>query len=272
MEHYLLAPDCPYVAKDPWLFAYCEALDLAEVKIDALIVPVRDLLDTSTSRVLQERASLAEGEWRQRPPVDVRGGADGGAIYSLDVVDQARLLATGFYRLVHWATTREIPIYLVDFPRIVEDAEYLIQSLWPVLAEHCSRQMARNAFSQTADPRHVRIGPLPEPVPPSSLALNGERGVPTAQNLDRDAMSMLLGERDREVAALRCRLEELETARGRLTERLADANGRAEKVEVEAAEARARVDEVCAAYDGLLRTPSWRVTRPLRFVRSMWRQ
>src|SRR6516225_7327711 len=37
MEHYLLAPDCPYVAKDPWLFAYCEALDLAEVKIDALI-------------------------------------------------------------------------------------------------------------------------------------------------------------------------------------------------------------------------------------------
>src|ERR1700722_5674137 len=125
LETYLLDDDVPYVVKDPWLFTYCSEIDPADIAIDLLILPIRELMAAATSRILQERTSLAESDWRNRPLTDVRGLIPGGAIYSLDPTDQARILAVGFYQLIYWATTTEIPLLLLEFPRMVEDRDYL---------------------------------------------------------------------------------------------------------------------------------------------------
>ena len=42
LEHNLLDKHAPYVVKDPWLFTYCEGVDLGAVTVDALLVPVRE--------------------------------------------------------------------------------------------------------------------------------------------------------------------------------------------------------------------------------------
>jgi hypothetical protein len=129
LENDLLDEGAPYVVKDPWLFTYCDDVDPAKVVVEALIVPMRDLITAAKSRVLQERMAVAESLWRNRPVTDVRGAVDGGIIYSLDPVDQARILAVGFYRLIHWATRSGIPLFLLEFPRAIEDSGYLVDAL-----------------------------------------------------------------------------------------------------------------------------------------------
>jgi hypothetical protein len=146
--------DLPYVVKDPWLWTYCRSLDLERVGIDALLVPMRDLTDAAGSRVLQARAALAETPWVNR---GFSASGPGGVVYSLSVADQERILAVGFHELLHWAVSNDIPTVLLDFPRIVEDAEYLVSSLWPFLDGHVERDAALAAFQRTADPAAVRV-------------------------------------------------------------------------------------------------------------------
>jgi hypothetical protein len=147
----------PYVVKDPWLFTYCEQLDLGELRIDALIVPTRDLMQAAESRAYQERLALTEDLWFQGRDVQVSAKTAGGVVYSLDAVDQARLLAVGFYNLLRWVAAEELPLYLLDFPRLVDDRDYTLRKLWPWLGEHCSIEVARQAFAAASNPDAVRI-------------------------------------------------------------------------------------------------------------------
>ena len=142
LERNLLDGSAPYIVKDPWLFAYCDQIDPAQIEVEALLVPVRDLAATATSRILQERITMADSFWADLPASDVHGMVAGGAVYSLDPLDEARILAVGFHRLILWATARQIPLFLLEFPRIVKDGDYLIDTLWPWLGDHCEKDHA----------------------------------------------------------------------------------------------------------------------------------
>jgi hypothetical protein len=318
LEHYLLDPSAPYVVKDPLLFTYCDDIDPEAIAVDALIVPVRDLMDAATSRILQERTALAETSWRERAPVEVRGTVTGGAVYSLDPVDQARILAVGFHRLIYWATSREIPVYFLDFPRLVKDREYLVDCLWPLLSKHCTRDAAARAFDGVADPSQLRFGSESEQdgeqpsaqryVAPGALGL--ERDPTRAAELDRTALGILLSEREDDlrsahasVAALAAqheeawrqheeawrRLDTTERRRAELEGELQDVRRQHEEdSEAAAHRLQAAQDELHAArddlnalnhrlayvqseYDAMRSTLSWRLTRPVRALRGVFR-
>lgn len=115
-ERSLMADDLPFVVKDPWLFTYCHDVD-PDV-IEALVLPLRRLSDAAASRVRVERDAGATR--------DVWGWTNGGALLSLDITDQARLLAAGFYELLQWAVAADVPTVLLHYPRLVDDADYCI--------------------------------------------------------------------------------------------------------------------------------------------------
>ncbi|WP_431274071.1 hypothetical protein ACQ858_18625 [Variovorax ureilyticus] len=162
-------PDAPYVCKSPWLYEFVERL-LAdgEVIIDAVIVPMRSLVEASTSRVVNEmRARYAITAM----PDDCKqwaswGSTPGGVVYSLNPIDQARLLALGFHELLHVLIRRNIPVVLLDFPRFVEDHDYLYESLDSVLGHRVDRVSAQRAHERLAMPAKVRVG--------RELAANGD--------------------------------------------------------------------------------------------------
>lgn len=201
----ILDPDAelPYVVKDPWLWTYCQSLDLDRLTIDALLVPMRDLTGAAASRVLQERVALAETPWVDRA---VTGGATGGVIYSLSIADQARILAVGFHELLHWAVSNGIPTVLLDFPRIVEDREYLVSSLWPFLDGRLERDAALAAFDRLADSDAVRVRSQGGEIASGS---DGEAG------LDRAALAIRIGEVRAEVDETREQLGAVEAELGR---------------------------------------------------------
>lgn len=151
----------PYVVKDPWLFSYCEKLDLGMLQIDALILPMRGLMSAAESRVHQERMAPGDGWVGDESSVQLIANTPGGILYSLDVVDQARILGVGFYNLLHWAVVNELPVFLLSFPRMVEDPDYLLRVLWPWLRNHCTSEVAQKAFADTAAAGAVRIRPHP---------------------------------------------------------------------------------------------------------------
>jgi hypothetical protein len=153
--------DQPYVLKSPWLFEYVERLLAREdIRIDAVVISIRDIVEAATSRVtlsLRERfgdTSLPEEltlweTWATTP---------GGVVYSLNPLDQARLLAMGFHQLIHALVREDVPIVFLDFPRFVKDGEYLFERLRPVIGSSVTRETALDAHRKTARPELVRTG------------------------------------------------------------------------------------------------------------------
>ncbi len=210
-EHPLHAANLPYVVKDPALFKYCSSLDLSQIAIDALIVPIRDLDLAARSRVHQERIALLANRHTGALETQLAGITPGGILYSLDVVDQSRILAVGFHKLMHWAATHELPLYLLEFPRLVSDCDYTLHKLWPWLGEHCTEAEARSAFATTADVGAVRI----RRSRPSDGPIELGAGEPAVAELDRAALLELLEQKVDELTEAR---EEVANAKVRYQE------------------------------------------------------
>jgi hypothetical protein len=154
--------DLPYVIKSPWIGECLEQiLTDAQLKIDAFIVPVRDLVETATSRVvLEQRAIHEHNPWiaeRLDKSWETYGHTPGGVVYSLNPLDQARLLAVQFHRLVLKVSEAGIPLVFPVFPRIATDWEYLHQCLGRILPSHITPAMARSAHARVADAAKVRV-------------------------------------------------------------------------------------------------------------------
>jgi len=267
LEHNLLDEHSPYVVKDPWLFTYCEGVDLGAVTVDALLVPVRELMAAATSRILQERIAMAEGPLSGWPPSDVNGLVAAGAVYSLDPVDQARILAVGFHRLIHWATAERIPLFLLEFPRIVNDGGYLIETLWPWLSNHCDRERAEGAFAAVAEPLLVRVETIRQ-----ATSQNASLG--TAE-LDREAIRIVLEEHKALLTNANDQLAETREALLDTQARLGETEGRLAETETLLAHSDAVIAEcqmqlgaVIGEINALRATLSWRLTWPLRSLRG----
>lgn len=192
-----LDDDLPYVIKSPWAVEMIDdVLGHPQMQLDGVILPVRDIVEAASSRTVQElRAIHEQAPWMAdlSHTWEAWGHTDGGALYSLHPLDQARLLAMGFHRLVHRLIEAEVPMHLLAFPRFVEDADYLYRRLRPLLPSQVTLAQARRVHAQLADPAKVRVG--------VELAALGEApsfalGGPSLADLDRVALA-------REVARLR---------------------------------------------------------------------
>ena len=87
-------------------------------------------------------------EWAQTP---------GGIIYSLDAIDQERLLAVKFTRLVQALVKRDVRLIFLDFPRIVEDAEYLYYKLKDFIPASVDLRTAAETHTRVANKEGARV-------------------------------------------------------------------------------------------------------------------
>ncbi|NTX27580.1 hypothetical protein HT746_10640 [Burkholderia pyrrocinia] len=152
--------DLPYVIKTPWLYEFVdELLERDDIQVDAVIVPMRDLVEAATSRVVNElRARLG----REDIPGELTrwhtwGIVPGGAVYSLNPIDQARLLSMGFHQVIHACVKKRVPLIFLEFPRFITDGEYLYEQLRSIL-NGIDSSAAMHAHAKTARPDKVRVG------------------------------------------------------------------------------------------------------------------
>ena len=201
----------PHVFKTPWAYQIIEQL-LADPAIDleAVIIPMRDLVEAAASRsIIELQAIHAQTPWMARigRTWGDWGVTHGGVVFSLNPVDQARLLALGFHHLVNRLVLAEVPLIFVAFPRLVQDADYLFDKLRPLIPASITVEQTRRTHSRTADASLAKVG--------RELRRTGERkpepagstpAMPTLEELDNIALR-------RELVRLRDRLAEAEAAR-----------------------------------------------------------
>jgi len=160
----LLTPgaDLPYVIKTPWIVEFADhILKQDAVAIDALIIPVRDLAEAAASRTILERRAIHErAPWMAELDTshETWGWMPGGLLFSLNPLDQARVLATDFHRLIQRFVDADTPIVFLSFPRLIHDGDYLFSKLRPHLPAAISAEQALAAHRALADPAKVRVG------------------------------------------------------------------------------------------------------------------
>ena len=173
--------DLPYVVKSPWIGEYVEQILKEErFKIDAFIVPVRDLVEVATSRVvLEQRAIHQHNPWMADQldrSWETYGHTPGGLVYSLNPLDQARLLAVQFHQLVLKASEAGIPLVFPVFPRIAADWEYLHKSLLPILPPRLPRSWLAPPTPESRTRRRFGSRAKFSRIRPATSSTGGSRG------------------------------------------------------------------------------------------------
>jgi hypothetical protein len=153
----------PYVIKTPWLFEFIERfLSRDDIRVDVAVLPMRDLVEVASSRVtleMRERYSSLNdiGVLEECTKWETWGKTKGGVVYSLNPIDQARILATGFHQVIHAFAKRAVPMVFLDFARMIEDGEYLYDQLRPYLPESTTREAALALHQSLAAPELMHM-------------------------------------------------------------------------------------------------------------------
>lgn len=211
--------DLPYVLKSPWIGEYIEEiLRSRRIAMQALIVPMRDLVQAATSRSVLEHRSIHENHGWMSDYLDktweVFALTPGGVVYSLNPIDQARLLALSFHRLLLHAAEFEIPVLFPVFPKMVEDWEYLYRTLKPVLPFDVSPEAAREAHASVASASMVRVGSelsdgaKPETRAEPRASFRGDQ-YPSLAEVDNIALRRELRRLKEEMSVLRAKTDAL---------------------------------------------------------------
>ena len=248
----------PYVVKSPWIGEFVDQI-LREDKftIDAVLIPVRDLEDAASSRVILELQSIYEkSKWMlsMDRTWNEWGVTPGGIIYSLDPVDQERLLAVKFVRLVQSLVRANVKLVLLDFPRIVKDPVYLFSKLSDLLPTGIDVQLAIEAHKRVADDNKVRVSKEREAVSnPNERYLEGEplvrqslkerREVPLRQ-LDLIALRREIARQKREGLDLHSRENQVADLNQRLAEAQAQTASLRNQLGSQLAEAQAQMSSL----------------------------
>jgi len=207
---------------------------------------MRDIVEAACSRVtLELRSRLGHPALdEEHTRWETWGTTPGGMVYSLNPVDQARILAMGFHQVVHAFVKKQIPIVFLDFPRLVEDGEYLYQQLKPVFGNSVTREQAMDAHMRSARKDFVRVGAELEGRGGSASSPVVAIKFPSYSEIDRAALFRELknAKRDADLRGARCQeledaLRNLEFAStktvAQLDEALRDSGARCQELEEE---------------------------------------
>lgn len=267
--------DLPYVAKSPWLYEFVdEVLDREDIAIDGVIIPVRNLAEAASSRTILELQNIHRShQWMTAEKKTWENWAltPGGVLYSLNPLDEARLLAVGFHHLVERLANAGIPMYLLAFPRFTQDAEYFYTTLKGCLPPGVTFETVKAAHAKLVDPDKVRVtAEIAQPVGRGTL--KAPENYPPLEDLDNIALRRELvkvrselvkvgSEHRSTVAAYTTAVDDAAALRNQVQALEQELQAKIQEVEVRRAEALA-----------LQRSTSWRTTAPLRALAELVRK
>ena len=276
------------MVKSPFSYQFIrELLARPDIKLDGVLIPVRDLDEAVASRIILELrhryehliefASQVEETWRDW------GTVPGGVTYSLEPLDQARILAHSLHRIIEPLVDGEIPIHFLKFPKFTQDIEYLHRRLMPVLPDGISFAEFSARVAPVIDVRKVRTTcELSEAQRPAGRGhaaasmrpqLHDAAELPSFETLDHIALKRALRSVAGNLQSMTAERNELVAQHEALTtdrnDLLAQRNALAAdnaKLEARLADLAAEQKQALAGFDQFVNSTSWKLTRPMRTV------
>jgi hypothetical protein len=161
MELDVREPGAPYIVKSPWLCDYLdEVMRGGRIVIDHAIVPMRDLSAAAASR-RRVNGNAA--------PSVLPGQIPGGLWHTTRPEEQESVLTRQLYKLLMALAEHDIPVTLLQFPRLATDGEYLYGKLG-FLLNGMPHETFRRGFHSVSKPELIHD------FPPVLLAPGGGSG------------------------------------------------------------------------------------------------
>lgn len=152
LEHDIRQTDAPYVVKNPWFCDHAEeVVGRDDICIEHVFIPMRDLHAAAESRrhVTNTAVSAMTTFSRWRFKFFPKGIA-GGLWHTTQPDQQEDELLHQIYKLTLSLSKTAIPVTLLRYPLLANDAEYLYSKLRPILPEIDFADF-QEVFSQIAD-------------------------------------------------------------------------------------------------------------------------
>jgi len=123
LEQDIKKTNAPYIIKAPWFIDHIEEIFMREdIQIERIFIPMRDLYAAAESRRYVTRKSKEANEYT------------GGGLWDADKPhEQENVLMMKLYKLILDISNTEIPITLLQYPRLVKDSTYLYDKLKSIL-------------------------------------------------------------------------------------------------------------------------------------------
>ena len=159
LEHNFKKQDCPHIVKDPNFFQYAKESFLRnDVKITHVLIPIRDVYSAAESRrlvtkqALQKKSIFKRGLFLLGKKMRFVGGLS--QTFSLKKGAQENELLNQFYNLSLDLASSQSEVILIEFPKSVQEDNYLYQKLKPILKD-ISFEFFSEKFKQTIQPELV---------------------------------------------------------------------------------------------------------------------
>lgn len=200
----------------------------------------------------------------------------GGTVFSINPIDQGRLLAVGLHTLLERLVAADIPVVLLAFPRMATDWRYLFRKLRRFLPASVDVDAARSVHHRIADLAKVRVGAeLAAEQGAVGIVRHATPGQVAAIAVRREMASLRqrLSEREGVVADLSGQLAQFQAriVEGKMALQGGDEEKRTLVDALAASEAARQASEAHAAMvqatlETMRRSRSWRLTRPYRAI------
>jgi hypothetical protein len=146
----------PYIVKSTYFCDYVEdVVKREDIKLDHVFVPMRDLHSAAESRRFVTRKAVAKMPlWKRLKSRIKQPKVAGGLMHSRAKRKQENILMGQLYNLILALSEAQIPVTLLQFPKLVKDSAYLYEKLKPILGT-ISYSEFDSTFSQTVRPELV---------------------------------------------------------------------------------------------------------------------
>ncbi|MBZ9653568.1 hypothetical protein [Phyllobacterium lublinensis] len=264
-----------YVVKSPWLYEFIdEVLEREDITIDGVILPVRNLAEAASSRTILEMQNIHRNNtWMagEARTWETWALTPGGVIYSLNPLDEARLLAVGFHHLVERLANAGVPIYLLAFPRFSQDPEYFYSILKGCLPSAVTVEDVKAVHAKVVEPEKIRVtAEISQPV--DGQPLKSPEGYPALEELDnialRRELEKLRSEHNSTLAACSSATNDAQTTRSELVA----LQEQVQALQYEIASKYQEVEERRQQVEAFHQSTSWRAMAPLRTLAGFVRK
>ena len=153
LENDVRKESAPYIVKSPWFFEIAsEVVNRKDIILEHVFIPMRDLHSAAESRRQVTRDAVSRMTFFKRLKGKIKPPkVAGGLVYSRLPWKQEKILLVRFYELVLTLSEGQIPVTLLQYPKLVSDSAYLYEKLKPVLRT-ISREEFSLIFNQTVRP------------------------------------------------------------------------------------------------------------------------
>lgn len=156
LENDVRKEGAPYIVKSPWFCDYaCEVVKREDIVLEHVLIPMRELHAAVESRKHVTKTAVSKMPFFKRLKHTIKTPKlRGGFVHTRRAGKLEKVLLLQLYNLILALSEAQIPVTLLQYPKLIKDSRYLYDKLKPILGTISYTEFS-SVFGQTVRPELV---------------------------------------------------------------------------------------------------------------------